>query len=156
MVMDGRVRDETVDAGGGGRNEAAAVDHPPELDTESPADEADVLEEIVGVIESAAQFGNYRRTQRKDCYSLMRQLKLLLPLIEEIRHHDEPILKAGTAALWSVKKALAIAMKLLKTCNEGSKIYLVGISECKTCIVLNFSSHHLGRNSKQTSSEVSI
>lgn len=130
------MREDTVDAGGGGGggDEVSAMDHPgtlggtPELDQESPADEADVLEEIVGVIESAAQFANYRRTQRKECYGLMRQLKLLLPLIEEIRDHNEPVIsEAGNATLWSLQKALFVAMKLLQACNEGSKIYLVKI-----------------------------
>ncbi|PKI55113.1 hypothetical protein CRG98_024404 [Punica granatum] len=96
---------------------------------EESEEEANVLEEIVEVIESAAQFGNYRRTQRKECYSLMRRMKLLLPLIEEVRDHEEPISEAGTAALWNLKKALIAAMKLLKTCNEGSKIYLALESE---------------------------
>ncbi|KAK4767983.1 hypothetical protein SAY87_003124 [Trapa incisa] len=130
MVMEVR-EGTTLDAGGGQPDEAA--DHqdgmpPPmeELDNQkSPVDEsADVLEEIVRVIESVAQFANYRRTHRKECYSLVRQLKLLLQLVEEIRDNEEPISEVGIAALWGLQKALVVAMKLLRTCNEGSKIYL--------------------------------
>ncbi|KAJ0024900.1 hypothetical protein Pint_09230 [Pistacia integerrima] len=83
-----------------------------------------VIQEILIIIESVARFGDFRKTQRKECYGLVRRLKLLLPLIEEIRDLDAPIGKAGTACLVNVKKALLMAKKLLKMCNEGSKIYL--------------------------------
>ncbi|KAK4750561.1 hypothetical protein SAY87_004043 [Trapa incisa] len=135
VVMD--VRDGiALNAGGGGRDESAdadadAVNHQggtPPL-AEDQESQADVLEEIVRVIESAAQFANYRRTQRKECYGFMRQLKLLMPFIEEIRDHDEPISEAGIAALWGLQKALVVAKKLLMACNEGSKIYLALESE---------------------------
>ncbi|XP_031254665.1 U-box domain-containing protein 15-like [Pistacia vera] len=83
-----------------------------------------VIQEILIIIESVARFGDFRKTQRKECYGLVRRLKLLLPLIEEIRDLDTPISKAGMVCLVNIKKALLMAKKLLKMCNEGSKIYL--------------------------------
>ncbi|KAK3425047.1 hypothetical protein EUGRSUZ_F01774 [Eucalyptus grandis] len=113
----------------GGEAGGEAVEEENARDESVSPDEADVLQEIVAVIESAAQLGDYRRTQRKECYSLVRRLKLLLPLVEEIRDHDEPISETGIKALWNVKKATGLAKKLLKICNEGSKIYLALESE---------------------------
>ncbi|KAM7258486.1 hypothetical protein ACFE04_014227 [Oxalis oulophora] len=84
----------------------------------------DLLQEISGVIESVAQLGEYRRTQKKECCGLARRLKHLLPLLEEIRDIDSPIDEAGIVALCNLKKVLLMARKLLRTCNDGSKIYL--------------------------------
>ncbi|KAL0016814.1 hypothetical protein SO802_003883 [Lithocarpus litseifolius] len=88
-----------------------------------------VVQEIVAVIESVAQFGDYRRTHKKDCGGIVRRIKLLLPLLEEIRDLETPIPETGIAWLCSLKKVLLCARKLLKMCNEGSKIYLALESE---------------------------
>lgn len=109
----------------GGEEGGEAVEEENTPDESVAPEEADLLQEIVAVIESAAQLGDYRRTQRKECYNLVRRLKLLLPLIEEIRDHDELISETGVESLWNLKKAINLAKKLLKICNEGSKIYLV-------------------------------
>ncbi|EXB56308.1 U-box domain-containing protein 15 [Morus notabilis] len=90
---------------------------------------ANVLQELVSVVEMAAHFGDYRRTQRKECYNLVRRMKLLLPLFDELRDLDSPIPDKDIACLCNLKKALVMARKLLKTCNEGSKIYLALESE---------------------------
>ncbi|KAJ7966970.1 RING-type E3 ubiquitin transferase [Quillaja saponaria] len=87
-------------------------------------DDLDVVQEILAVIESVAQLGDYRRTQRKESYNLVRRMKLLLPLIEEIRDLETPIPEKGLDWLCNLKKALVLVKKLLKLCNEGSKIYL--------------------------------
>ncbi|KAH0990708.1 hypothetical protein GBA52_002191 [Prunus armeniaca] len=113
MVMDGEIRDEGegggcgVGGGGGGGGEETSE----------------------GVIELVAQFGDYRMTQRKECYNLVRRMKLLLPLFEETRELGGPIPERGVAWLANLKKVLLMAKKLLKTCNEGSKIYLALESE---------------------------
>lgn len=85
----------------------------------------DVVDETVSMIEYVARFGDYRRAQRKECYNLVRRMKILLPFFDEIRHHGSPISHNGVASLSRLKKAIRLAMKLLKTCNEGSKIHLV-------------------------------
>lgn len=46
-------------------------------------------------------------------------------MIEEIKDLDSPIPEAAMACLVNLKKGLLMANKLLKMCNEGSKIYLV-------------------------------
>lgn len=119
MVMDvdreeGREGGENVEE----VNLLGALNHPEKLDA---------VEELVAVVESVAQFGDYRRTQKKECCGIVRRLKLLLPLFEEIRDLEKPIPEAGIVWLSNLKKALVLAKKLLQTCNEGSKIYLVRI-----------------------------
>lgn len=111
MVMDGERED------GGRRRETPEDGNVP--------DELHVIQELVGVIESVAQFGDYRRTQKRECSGIVRRMKLLLPLFDEIRDLDKPIPESGIAWLCKLKKALISARKLLKSCNEGSKIYLV-------------------------------
>ena len=117
MVME-EERDESGGGGGGGGG-GETVDQTPE---------SNVVEELVGVVEMVAQFGDYRSTQRKECYNLVRRMKLLLPLFEELRDLDRPFTEKDIACLCNLKKALVMAKKLLKTCNEGSKLYLVRLS----------------------------
>ncbi|KAM1725133.1 hypothetical protein ACFX11_016177 [Malus domestica] len=113
MVIDGEIRDEGEGGGGGGSGGGGEIRD----------------ETAEGVIEYVAQFGDYRRTQRKECYNLVRRMKLLLPLFQETRELDGPIPERGAAWLANLKKVLLMAKKLLKTCNEGSKIYLALESE---------------------------
>ncbi|KAL5557727.1 hypothetical protein UlMin_033938 [Ulmus minor] len=100
--------------------------------TPSPQEESNVVQELVGVIEMVAQFGDYRRTQKRECYNLVRRIKLLLPLFEELRDLESPFSEENIDCLCNLKKALIMAKKLLKTCNEGSKIYLALESEAIT------------------------
>jgi hypothetical protein len=118
MVMD----EEREDGGGEEALEEINV-----LGESNQPEKLNVVQEIVGVIESVAQFGDYRRTQKKECYGVVRRMKHLLPLFEEIRDLERSIPETGIAWLCNLKKALLLAKKLLKTCNEGSKIYLVRI-----------------------------
>ncbi|KAF1892541.1 hypothetical protein Lal_00011007 [Lupinus albus] len=87
-------------------------------------DEPDPVDEIQRVIESVAQFGEYRRTQRKECYSLVRRFKLMLPLMEEVRDLDERIPEKGVAWLRNLRDALLCAKELLRFCSQGSKVQL--------------------------------
>lgn len=93
--------------------------------TQEGDEPSDVLQDLVGLVESVAQFGDYRRTQRKEACGLVRRMKLLLPLLEELRDLETPIPENAIASLLDLKKAFIFSKKLLKTCNEGSKIYLV-------------------------------
>ncbi|KAL5778345.1 hypothetical protein ACOSP7_011271 [Xanthoceras sorbifolium] len=124
VVMDGEREGDERESGEGGvaALEEEEIDLP--TSSSSPVEEIDVIQEIFSVIEFVAQLGDYRRTQRKECYNLARRMKLMLPLLEEIRDYDSPINEAALASLCCLKKALVMAKKLLRTCNEGSKIYL--------------------------------
>ncbi|KAL7207094.1 hypothetical protein ACSBR2_019735 [Camellia fascicularis] len=93
--------------------------------------ESDVVKELMEVIETLGSFVSYRRTQRKECLNLVRRLKLLVPLLEELRdqHLHTPISDEALNCLANLKKALCYAKKLLSTCSHGSKIYLAFESE---------------------------
>ncbi|XVE56278.1 hypothetical protein DITRI_Ditri03aG0225800 [Diplodiscus trichospermus] len=119
MVMDGE-RDGDGEEGGG------EINMEEESGTNTPVD---LVDEIVSVIEYVARLGDFRTTQRKECYNLVRRMKILLPFFDEIRYLGSPITENGTACLSKLKKVLRLAKKLLKTCNEGSKIYLALESE---------------------------
>ncbi|CAL0303288.1 unnamed protein product [Lupinus luteus] len=96
-----------------------------EFDESTQHDEVpDPVEEIQRVIESVAQFGAYRRTQRKECHNLVRRFKLMLPLMEEVRDLNEPIPEMGLAWLRNLRDALFCAKELLRLCSQGSKIQL--------------------------------
>lgn len=86
---------------------------------------SDVVVELMGVIESAGSYSGFRKPQRKECCNLVRRLKLLLPLLEEVREIDSLVSAKALTGLANLKKALLLAKKLLKNCSSGSKIYLV-------------------------------
>ncbi|KAH1099180.1 hypothetical protein J1N35_016101 [Gossypium stocksii] len=93
---------------------------------------AGVVRELMEVIETVGSYAGFRKTQRKDCLNLVRRLKLLVPLLEEIKDQvGNPLGVSGSGmdSLVSLKKALLGAKKLLKNCNHGSKIYLAMESE---------------------------
>ncbi|KAL3619802.1 hypothetical protein CASFOL_034714 [Castilleja foliolosa] len=92
--------------------------------------EANMAEQIIVIVESVKAIGEYRKTQRKECTSLIRRLKIFLPLLEEIRDVEmTTIPDAGIDYLKKLKKAFQSAKKLLKLCHGGSKIYLALESE---------------------------
>ncbi|KAL6214150.1 hypothetical protein ACLB2K_013588 [Fragaria x ananassa] len=86
------------------------------------------VEELMGVIDRVGSYSGFRSAHRKECLSLVRRLKLLLPLLEEIREL-EYYSNQALNSLANLKRALASAKKLLKNCSCGSKIYLTLESE---------------------------
>ncbi|PIN25753.1 Ubiquitin--protein ligase [Handroanthus impetiginosus] len=89
----------------------------------------EVVKEMVEAIEKVGSYVGFRKTQRKECLNLVRRLKLLVPLLEEIRELDPSISLLALSHLVNLKKALLASKKLLKTCNFGSKIFLALESE---------------------------
>lgn len=88
-------------------------------------DKSDVVGELMGVIESVGSYSGFRKPQRKECFNLVRRLKLLVPLLEEVKEIDSLVSAKALNGLANLKKALQLAKKLLKNCSCGSKIYLV-------------------------------
>ena len=114
-----------------GERDADTNGEPNELDKSTYPEEGKepkAVEEIQRVIESVAQFGEYRRTQRRECHNLVRRFKLMLPLMEELRDLIEPVPDKGMAWLRNLRDALLCAKELLRLCSEGSKIHLVRLS----------------------------
>lgn len=85
--------------------------------------EENLVKQMVHMVENVGSYGGFRKTQRKECLNLVRRLRLLIPLLEEL-DSDEAL-----CYLDSLNKALLAAKKLLKTCISGSKIFLAMESE---------------------------
>ncbi|GMI89799.1 Plant U-Box 15 [Hibiscus trionum] len=94
------------------------------LEEEKQQNEFDLVQESVSLIEYVARLGDFRSTQRHECYSLVRRMKILLPFFDEIRLFGACIPPHAVAALSKLKKVVCLAKKLLKTCSDGSKIFL--------------------------------
>ena len=87
------------------------------------------LTEANELIEAIGAFSGFRKTQSKECLNLVRRLKMLVPLLEEIRDlHDMLPAEALSSHISLLKEALVLAKRLLKNCHNGSKIYLVNLS----------------------------
>ncbi|KAJ9189425.1 hypothetical protein P3X46_000721 [Hevea brasiliensis] len=84
----------------------------------------DLVRDMMEVIETVGSYTGYRRTQRKECLNLARRLKLLVPLLEEIKESVKLVSSEDLNCLVNLKEALHGAMKLLKKCSCGSKICL--------------------------------
>ncbi|XVF00768.1 hypothetical protein REPUB_Repub04eG0029800 [Reevesia pubescens] len=97
-------------------------------------EESEVVRELIEVIETVGSYVGFRKTQRKECLNLVRRLKLLMPLLDEIRELDKSAVSGlGLNSLANLNKALLGAKKLLKNCNYGSKIYLAMESDAVMC-----------------------
>lgn len=102
--------------GGGGENQSNGA----------PSGDIDaIVGEIIEVIETIGSYIGFRKTQKKESLNMVRRLKLLMPLLEEIRELEDANKSLALNCLCNLKKALFAAKKLLKTCNLGSKLYLV-------------------------------
>ena len=89
----------------------------------------DLVGEIITTIEFLDQISDYRRTQQKECFNLVRRLKILIPFMDEIRGFEPPSPESCMHFLHRLRKVILAARKLLETCNNGSKIFLALDSE---------------------------
>ncbi|KAL1554521.1 U-box domain-containing protein 15 [Salvia divinorum] len=89
----------------------------------------ELVREMVEMIQKVGTYTDFRKTLGKECVNLVRRLKLLTPLLEEIRELHTSISCEAFDHLLDLNKALLASKKLLKTCNSGSKIFLALESE---------------------------
>ncbi|XP_009113439.1 U-box domain-containing protein 15 [Brassica rapa] len=89
----------------------------------------DLVSEIITTIEFLDQISDYRRTQQKECFNLVRRLKILIRFMDEIRGFEFPSPASCMHFLNRLRKVILAARKLLETCNNGSKIFLALDSE---------------------------
>nr|XP_024362904.1 U-box domain-containing protein 13-like isoform X4 [Physcomitrium patens] len=82
---------------------------------------------VVGVLEICTfitSIGDFK-THKKECSTLIRRVKLLIPLFEEVRDLKLTISEEDLACFNALEAALNNAKILLLLCNTGSKLYLV-------------------------------
>ncbi|WVZ78398.1 hypothetical protein U9M48_026112 [Paspalum notatum var. saurae] len=101
---------------------------PSETSGRNQSDEA-LVEELLATVASARSFQEFRRSQRKDCFSLLRWLQLVLPLIQEIRETTLSLTDDAYRRLALLGRAFHAARRLLRCCHDGSKIFLALESE---------------------------
>ncbi|CAM0911536.1 unnamed protein product [Alopecurus aequalis] len=88
-------------------------------------DDEDLVEDLLATVNSARAYTDFRRTQRKECHNLIRWLQLILPLLEELRDSTPRLTEDAYRRLTLLGRAFAAARRLLRSCNDGSKIFLV-------------------------------
>ncbi|KAL6646047.1 hypothetical protein ACP70R_017655 [Stipagrostis hirtigluma subsp. patula] len=92
-------------------------------------DDEDLVEELLVTVNSARAFTEFRFTQRKECANLLRWLQLILPLLEELHDATPCLTDDAYRRLALLGRALAAARRLLRSCHDGSKIFLALESE---------------------------
>ncbi|CAM0954154.1 unnamed protein product [Alopecurus aequalis] len=92
-------------------------------------DDEDLVEDLFATVNSARAYADFRRTQRKECHNLLRWLQLVLPLLEELRDSTPRLTEDAYRRLTLLGRAFAAARRLLRSCNDGSKIFLALESE---------------------------
>ncbi|CAH8360782.1 unnamed protein product [Eruca vesicaria subsp. sativa] len=118
--------------GGDGENIEEVINAEESIDDEERVGDVkdDLVSKIKTNIEFLDQISDYRRTQLKECFNLVRRLKILIPFMDEIRGSDEfPSPECCMHFLYRLRKVILAARKLLETCNNGSKIFLALDSE---------------------------
>jgi hypothetical protein len=109
----------------------ATEQEPPEPPEPEPSgrqlSDEDLLDELLATVGSARTFQEFRRSQRKECFNLLRWLQLVLPLIEELREAApaRPLPDHAYRRLALLGHAFQAARRLLRCCHDGSKIFLV-------------------------------
>ncbi|TVU05474.1 hypothetical protein EJB05_48640, partial [Eragrostis curvula] len=101
----------------------------PEPSAAREMDDEDLVEELLATVNSARAFAEFRRTQRKECANLLRWLQLVLPLLEELRDSAPRLTDNAYRRLALLGRAFAAARRLLRSCHDGSKIFLALESE---------------------------
>nr|BAK07679.1 predicted protein [Hordeum vulgare subsp. vulgare] len=88
--------------------------------------DVDLLDELLATVGAARAFQEFRRSQRKECFTLLRWLQLVLPLIEELREASppRPLTDDAYRRLALLSRAFQAARRLLRCCHDGSKIFL--------------------------------
>jgi hypothetical protein len=91
---------------------------------EDPEDS--VLSRLVESVKAISEFPECRNACKKMYGSLVRRVKLLSPLFEELRDSEKELGEEEVKALESLRIALDSAKDVLGSVNGGSKLYQVG------------------------------
>lgn len=91
-----------------------------------------VLSQLVESVKAISELPECRNMFRKMYGNFVRRVKLLSPLFEELRDSDKELGDEEVEAFESLGEALHSAKELIKSVNQGSKLYQVH------CFVLVF------------------
>lgn len=110
-------------AGSAVEAEAEAEAVAPPIPAEEGADA--VVQGMVEAVEEISAMSEFRNAYRKLFCNLARRIKLLAPMLEELKESKDPIPAKAIETLARLREALDSAKELLRLGNEGSKIFLV-------------------------------
>ncbi|CAI5465974.1 unnamed protein product [Closterium sp. Yama58-4] len=80
---------------------------------------------LLSIINEISALGDRLRSHKRSCQILIRRIKLLAPLFEEIRDVKSPLPPAAVVAFQSMRAALSAAKTILVDCSSGSRIWMV-------------------------------
>ncbi|KAJ8623657.1 hypothetical protein MRB53_032187 [Persea americana] len=93
------------------------------MSQKSEEESKEVLESIVEVVKEVSALPECPVPWKKQYCNLVRRVKLLSPFFEELIDCETPLGELEIQALVSLKAALESARDLLRSVNEGSKLY---------------------------------
>lgn len=85
----------------------------------------DLVQELIEIVDQISTISDFRNAFKKQFCNLARRLKLLAPMLEELRESKEEIEEEVMTDLVALKEALVKANDLLRFGSHGSKICLV-------------------------------
>lgn len=83
------------------------------------------VQKMAALLEEVAATCYFRNAFRKQFSNLSRRIKLLAPMLEELKERSSLISAEAAAALILLREALESARDLLILGSEGSKIFMV-------------------------------
>lgn len=84
-----------------------------------------VLSQLVDSVKAISELPESRNAFKRTSGDLVRRVKLLSPMFEELRDGDEAIGDEEMEALESLKLALDSTKELIESVDQGSKIFQV-------------------------------
>jgi hypothetical protein len=111
-------------------NQSTVSVAPPDQDAEpdpvaSPVASEALVQSLVDELVEISAISEFKNAYRRQFCNLSRRIKLLGPLIEELKESKNPVPDKEVDRLAQLKKALDSAKELLRLGSEGSKIFLV-------------------------------
>lgn len=95
-----------------------------------------VLSQLVESVKAISESSECCNAFKKICGNLVRRVKLLSPLFEELRDIDGEMLgEEEMKAFESLRVALGSTVELLESLNHGSKLYQVPVSSLLSCFL---------------------
>ncbi|KAI3748588.1 hypothetical protein L6452_11762 [Arctium lappa] len=83
----------------------------------------DLVAQLVDLVKEVSGLPECRNAIRKMYGNLMRRVKLLSPLFEELKDNEQQLDDGDLKGLQALTNALNLALELLKSVNNGSKIF---------------------------------
>lgn len=104
-------------------NEAFRSDflHSPNAASDSP----NLVARLIELSNEISSNGEHRKVFKTECANLIRRVKLLAPLFEEVKEFKGSLPDQAILSFRSIERALQAARKLLQSCHFDSKMYLV-------------------------------